>query len=55
MKYRLVVQTTDDQGAVSEDELLPEVISEPGWQCAHAIWLVPFPTGRLRVRNVSVV
>jgi hypothetical protein len=38
MKYRLVVQTTDDQGVVSEDELLPEVASEPGWQCAHAIW-----------------
>ena len=38
MKYRLVVQTTNDQGAVSEDELLPEVVSEPGWQCAHAIW-----------------
>ena len=38
MKYRLVVQTTDDQGVVSEDELLPEVVSEPGWQCAHAIW-----------------
>jgi hypothetical protein len=38
MKYRLVVQTTDEQGAVTEDELLPEVISEPGWQCAHAIW-----------------
>jgi hypothetical protein len=38
MKYRLVVQTTDDHGAVSEDELLPEVVSESGWQCAHAIW-----------------
>jgi hypothetical protein len=38
MKYRLVVQTTDDQGSMSEDELLPEVVSEPGWQCAHAIW-----------------
>ena len=38
MKYRLVVQTTDDQGTVSEDELLPEVASESGWQCAHAIW-----------------
>ena len=38
MKYRLVVQTTDEQGTVSEDELLPEVVSEPGWQCAHAIW-----------------
>ena len=38
MKYRLVVQTTDDLGSVSEQELLPEVVSEPGWQCAHAIW-----------------
>jgi len=38
MKYRLVMQTTNDQGTVSEDELLPEVVSEPGWQCAHAIW-----------------
>ena len=38
MKYRLIVQTTNDQGAVSEDELLPEVVSESGWQCAHAIW-----------------
>jgi hypothetical protein len=38
MKYRLVVQMTDDQGTVSEDELLPEVVSEAGWQCAHAIW-----------------
>ncbi len=38
MKFRLVVQTTDDQGTVSEDELLPEVVSESGWQCAHAIW-----------------
>jgi hypothetical protein len=38
MKYRLVVQTTDDQGAVSEVELLPEVVSERGWQCAHAVW-----------------
>ena len=25
-------------GTVSEDELLPEVASESGWQCAHAIW-----------------
>ena len=38
MKYQLVVQTTNDQGTVSQDELLPEVVSEPGWQCAHAIW-----------------
>jgi len=38
MKYRLVVHTTNDQGTVSQDELLPEVVSEPGWQCAHAIW-----------------
>jgi hypothetical protein len=38
MKYRLVAQTTDDQGALSEEELLPEVVSEAGWRCAHAIW-----------------
>jgi hypothetical protein len=38
MKYRLLVQTTDDQGIVSEDELLSEVASESGWQCRHAIW-----------------
>ena len=38
MKYRLVVQMTDDQGTVTEDELLPEVVSEAGWQCGHAIW-----------------
>ena len=38
MKYRLVVRMTDDQGTVTEDELLPEVVSEAGWQCAHAIW-----------------
>jgi hypothetical protein len=38
MKFRLVVKTTSDQGVVTEDELLPEVISESGLQCAHAIW-----------------
>src|SRR5918997_3904950 len=38
MKYRLVVQTTNDQGVVSEVELLPEVVTEPGWSCAHAVW-----------------
>jgi len=38
VKYRLIVQRTDDQGTVTDEELLPAVESETGWQCGHAIW-----------------
>jgi hypothetical protein len=38
VKYRVIVQRTDDQGTVTDEELLPVVESEAGWQCGHAIW-----------------
>jgi hypothetical protein len=38
MKYRLVARITDDQGTVTETELLPEIESEAGWRCDHAVW-----------------
>jgi hypothetical protein len=38
MKYRLVVQVTDDRGTTREAPLMPEIASAPGWRCAHALW-----------------
>lgn len=38
MKYRILLQKTDDAGEITEEELIPEAASEPGWRCHHAIW-----------------
>ena len=38
MKYRIVVQITDDEGRMTEAEFVPEVEVEAGWQCEHALW-----------------